>query len=173
MQNKRSTEDCESILSSIDESSTEYDYDDVSISTNDLKDISYGNQIHPELNAIDYIFRICDRIKQTQNEWNGEELSAKITGKALYKVFKAVVNELNNASLSLGKSGSEVLQFIPEPSKFAEVTRLPADVKKVWLKETLKEKENLINIHNFLMNYPEKLRSSDTMHGCIQGKDSI
>ena len=28
--------------------------------------------------------------------------------------------------------------FIPEPSNYAEITRLPADVKKDWLKKTLR-----------------------------------
>ena len=32
-----------------------------------------------------------------KNEWKGSELSAKSTGKGLYKVFKDVVNELKNA----------------------------------------------------------------------------
>ena len=50
--------------------------------------------------------------------------------KGLYKLFKAVVNELNNSLPTLRQSGSEVSYFIPEPSKFAEVTRLPADIEK-------------------------------------------
>ena len=34
-------------------------------------------------------------------------------GKGLHKLFKAVVNELNNALLHLGESSSEVSHFIP------------------------------------------------------------
>ena len=45
--------------------------------------------------------------------------------------------------------------FILEPRYFAEVTRLPADVKNTWLKATLKEIKNIINTHNFLMDYPK------------------
>ena len=45
-------------------------------------------------------------------------------GKGLHKVFKAVVNELNNALPNLIESGLEVSHFIPEPSNFVEVTRL-------------------------------------------------
>ena len=46
--------------------------------------------------------------------------------------------------------------FIPEPRNFAEVTRLPADVKKAWLKATLKYIENLIDNQTFTMDDPEK-----------------
>ena len=51
-------------------------------------------------------------------------------GKGLHKVFKVVVNELNNALTTLGESGSEVSHFIPEPRNSAQVTKLPADTKK-------------------------------------------
>ena len=56
----------------------------------------------------------------------------------LHQLFKAVLNELNNVLLTLGETGSEVSHFIPETSNFTEVTRLPVDVKKDWLKATLK-----------------------------------
>ena len=46
--------------------------------------------------------------------------------------------------------------FIPEPKNFEEVTRLPADVKKGWLKATLKEIKNLISNSKFMMDDPEK-----------------
>ena len=59
-------------------------------------------------------------------------------GKGLNKLFKAIVNKLNNALPTLGESGSEVSHFIPEPRNFEEVARLAEDVKKAWLKETLK-----------------------------------
>ena len=42
--------------------------------------------------------------------------------------------------------------FISEPRDFAEVTRLPADPKKAWLKETLKDIKILINNQTFLMD---------------------
>ena len=44
----------------------------------------------------------------------------------------------------LGESGSEVSHFIPEPRNFAEVTKLSENIKKPWLKETLKDIKNLI-----------------------------
>ena len=55
------------------------------------------------------------------------------------------MNELNKSWTNLGESGSEESHFITEPRNFAEVTRLPAEVKKAWLKETLKDINNLIN----------------------------
>ena len=81
---------------------------------------------------------------------------SKQYGEGLNKLFKAVVNELNNALPNFAESGSEVSHFIPEPSNFAEVTILPADVKKVFFKATLKEIKNLIKNQTFLMGDPQK-----------------
>ena len=47
--------------------------------------------------------------------------------------------------------------LIPEPRKFAEVTRFPEDFKKSWLKATLKEIKHLINNQTFLINDLEKV----------------
>ena len=91
-----------------------------------------------------------------KSEWKGSEISAKSMDKGLYKFFRDVVNELYNSLPTLVKSGSEVSHFIPEPRKFPEVTRLPADVKKSWLKATLKEIKNLIKNQTFLIFDPEK-----------------
>ena len=57
--------------------------------------------------------------------------------KVLHNVFKAFVNDILQAFSSLGESGSEVSYFIPEPRRFAEVTRLSEYIKKPWIKETL------------------------------------
>ena len=54
-------------------------------------------------------------------------------GKGLHKVFKAIVNEILKVKLILDESGSEVSYFIPEPSNFAEVTRLSENIKKPWI----------------------------------------
>ena len=54
---------------------------------------------------------------------------------------------------TLSESGSEVSHFIPEPRNFAEVTKLPENIKKTWLKADIKEIKNLINNHNFLIEY--------------------
>ena len=77
-------------------------------------------------------------------------------GKCLHKLFKAVVNGINNSLPTLEESGSEVSHFIPEPRNFAEVARLKAEAKKDWLKETSTETENVINNQAFLMDDPSK-----------------
>ena len=89
-------------MSSIDELSTDDDTDDGYISKNVPKDILDGSKIHPDNNERDARLKISDRIKQTQNEWKGAEISAKSTGKVLHKTFKAVVNKLKNALPTLG-----------------------------------------------------------------------
>ena len=75
-------------------------------------------------------------------------------GKVLHKLFKSVVNELNNVLPVIVESVSEVSHFIPEPSNFVEVAILPADFKKDCLKATLKYIKIVINNHKFLMDYP-------------------
>ena len=56
----------------------------------------------------------------------------------------------------LGESGLEVSHFIPEPRNFSEVTKLSDDIKKPWLKATLKKIKNLINNQTFLIEDPDK-----------------
>ena len=72
-------------------------------------------------------------------------------GKGLHKVFSTVVKEISQELATLGESGSEVSHFIPEPGNFAEVTKLSENIKKSWLKTTLKEINNLINNQTFLI----------------------
>ena len=52
---------------------------------------------------------------------------------------------------ALGESDSEVSHFIPDPRNFAEVTNLSENIKKPWLKETIKEINNLINNQTLLI----------------------
>ena len=52
---------------------------------------------------------------------------------------------------ALGESGSEVSNFIPEPRKFSEVKKISYNIKKPWLKATLKEINILINNQTFLI----------------------
>ena len=80
----------------------------------------------------------------------------RIMGKGLHKVFKTVVNEIWQVLPIFGESGSEVSYFIPEPRNFSEVTRLSDDIKKPWLKATLKEIKNIINNQPFIFKDPEK-----------------
>ena len=72
-------------------------------------------------------------------------------GKVSHKVFNAVVNEILVSLPIMGESVSEVSHFIPEPRNFSEVTRLSADIRKPWLRATLKEIKNLINNQNLLV----------------------
>ena len=52
---------------------------------------------------------------------------------------------------ALGEYGSEVSHFIPEPRNFAKVKKMSYNIKKPWLKSTLKEIKNLINNQKFLV----------------------
>ena len=72
-------------------------------------------------------------------------------GKGLHKVFSRVVKEISKELIHLGESGSEVSHFIPEPRNFDEVTKLSENIKKPWLKATLKEIKNRINNQAFLI----------------------
>ena len=96
MENERSLEEYESILASIDESSSDDNSDEEYISTDNIEDIRYGSHVHPNINSRDTILKIHDHIIQAKSEWKGSELSWKMTVKILHEVFNAVVNELNN-----------------------------------------------------------------------------
>ena len=56
----------------------------------------------------------------------------------------------------MGESSSEFSHFIPEPRNFAEVKKMSDDIKKHWLKATVKEINNLINNQTFTVEYLEK-----------------
>ena len=53
-----------------------------------------------------------------------------------------------------GKIWSEDSHFIPDPRTFAEVTKLSENIRKPWLKATLKKIHNLINNQTFLIEAP-------------------
>ena len=72
-------------------------------------------------------------------------------GKGLHKVFSTVIKEILQELIDLVEPGSEVSHFIPEPRNFAEMTKLSENIKKPWLKATLKEIKNLINNHTLLI----------------------
>ena len=72
--------------------------------------------------------------------------------KGLYKVFSTVVKEILQELTALGESSSEVSHFIPEPRNFAEVKKLSDNIRKPWIKSTLKEIKNIINNHTFLID---------------------
>ena len=55
--------------------------DGESISMDALEEIQGGNYVHPNINERDTRLSIRDRIRKSQSEWEGEELSAKRMGK--------------------------------------------------------------------------------------------
>ena len=65
--------------------------------------------------------------------------------KDLQKVFKIVVKAIPQVLPIFGESGSEVSYFIPDPRNFPEVTKFSDDIKKPWLKATLKKIKSIIN----------------------------
>ena len=90
-------------------------------------------------------------------------------GKGVHKVFKAVLKDISQDLPHLGESGSEVSHFIPEPRNFSEVTKLSDDIKKPWLKETLKEIKT--DQQSDFTSWKSKERwTFNYMHGCVQGK---
>ena len=72
-------------------------------------------------------------------------------GKFLHKVFSTVVKDIYQELTPFGESGSEVSHLIPERRNFAEVTKWSDNIKKPWLKATIKEIKNLINNQTFLI----------------------
>ena len=78
-------------------------------------------------------------------------------GKGLHKVFSTILKEILQELANLGESGSKVSHFIPETRNFAEMTKLSENIRKYWLKATLKEINNLINNQTFLIEYQKKV----------------
>ena len=68
-------------------------------------------------------------------------------GKRFTQSFRTIISEILQELSNFGETGSEVSHFIPEPRNFAEVTRLAENIRKPWLKATLKEIKNLVNNH--------------------------
>ena len=76
-------------------------------------------------------------------------------GKGLHRFFFTIVSEILQELTNFGETGSEVSHLIPETRNFAEVTRLAENIRKPWLKATLKEIKNLINNQTFVIEDPE------------------
>ena len=75
--------------------------------------------------------------------------------KGLHKVFSTIVKQILLELTNFGESGSEVSHFIPEPRNFAEVTKLSENIRKPWLKATLKDIKDLINNQTFTIEDPK------------------
>ena len=76
-------------------------------------------------------------------------------GKGLHRVFSTIVLEISQELTNFGEYGSEVSHFIPEPRNFAEVTKLAENIRKPWLKASLKEIKNLINNQIVMIEDPK------------------
>ena len=121
-----------------------------------LEDIRDESQSHPNVNRREARYKIHDRIRQRQLEWKGALKATQDMGKGLHKVFLTIVKEIQKQLPPLGESGSEGSHFIPGPKNFSEVAKLSDDIKKPWLKATMKEIKNLINNQTFLVQDPGK-----------------
>ena len=64
-------------------------------------------------------------------------------GKGLHKVFSTIVKDIFQELTTLGESGSEVSHFIPESRNVSEETKLSENIRKPWLKVTIRETKNL------------------------------
>ena len=104
-----------------------------------LQDIRDRNQSHPEINKREARMAIRDRIKQNKSKWKGALRATHKMGKCLQRVFSTIVSDISQELSNFGETGSEVSHFIPEPRNFAEVTRLAENIRKPWLKATLKD----------------------------------
>ena len=76
-------------------------------------------------------------------------------GKGLHRVFSTIASEISQELTNFGETGSEVSHFITETRNFAEVTKLAENIRKPWLKATLKEIKNLINNQTFMIEDPK------------------
>ena len=121
------------------------------ISTEMLQDIRDGSQTHTNVNKREAHYKIRDIIRQRQLEWKGALKYTQSMVKGLHKVFSTVVKDISQELTALGESGSEVSHFIPEPRNFSEMKKMSENIKKPWLKATLKEINNLINNQTFLV----------------------
>ena len=59
-----------------------------------LKDIRDGSQTHPKVDKRDAHYKIRDRVRQRQSEWQGALKAMRSMGKGLHKVFSMVVKEI-------------------------------------------------------------------------------
>ena len=98
---------------------------------------------------------IRDCIKQNKSEWKGALKATHKMGKCLHRVFSTIVSEISQELTNFGETGSEVSHFIPEPRNFSEVTRLAENIRKPWLKATLKDIKDLINNQTFIIEDPK------------------
>ena len=139
-------------------------FDDDHISTETLHDIRDGNQTHPNIDKREASLKIRDHIKQKKSKWKGALRATHKIGKGLHKVFSTIVSDISQELTNLGESGSEVSHFIPEPRNIAEGKKFSENIRKPWLKATLKEIKNHIINQNFLI---EDSKDGEPVNPCM------
>ena len=130
-------------------------FDDDLISTETLHDIRDGNQTHWSIDKREARIELRDRIKKNKSQLKGALRATHKMRKGLHRVFSTILSEISQELTNFGETGSEVPHFIPEPINFAEVTKLAENIRKSWLKATLKEIKNLINNQTFIIEDPK------------------
>ena len=131
------------------------EFNDDLISTETLHDIRDGNHTHPNIDKREAGLKIRDRIKQNKSQWKGALRATHKLGKRLHRVFSTIVLDISQELTNFGESGSDVSHFIPEHRTFVEVTKLLENIRKPWLKATLREKNNIINNQTFMIEDPK------------------
>ena len=83
-------------------------------------------------------YKIRERVRQKESQWKGALKATHKMGKGLHKVFSTILKDISQKLTPLRESGSEVSHFIPEPRNFSEVKKLSENIRKPWLRATLK-----------------------------------
>ena len=96
---------------------SENESDDEPMSTEMLEDIRDISQSNPNVNRRESCYKTRDSIKQRQPQQKKALKASQNIGKGSHKVFKTVVKDILQYLPPLGKYGSEVYHFIPEPRK--------------------------------------------------------
>ena len=130
-------------------------FDEDLISTETLHDIHDVNQTHSKIDKKEARLKIRDRIKEKKSQRKGALRGMHKMGKGIHKVLSTIVKEILQELTNFGEYGSEVSHFIPEPRNFAEVKKLSENIRKPWLKATLKEIKNLINNQTLIIDDPK------------------
>ena len=103
-----------------------------------LKDICDGSQSNPRLNSREARYKICDCVKRNQEEWKGALISTQNMGKGLHKVFKVVVNYISHFYQLWVNLAQKFLISFQNLETLQKLLYYQRNVKKSWLKETLK-----------------------------------
>ena len=65
------------------------------ISMDMLEEIGEGSQSNPNVYRREAQYKIPDRIRQRQSEWNGALKSTQNMGECLHKIFKTAIKDIS------------------------------------------------------------------------------